>query len=342
MEMSPGGESQSVTLVFQGLTGALVGIGRRAVAAHTLEAAPGDTGKDASVDGTDLTRVVEALGTATDGGAAEGDVTLDGAVDGADVALVVEEWGAQLYLEVDPDLGTCGPETSRIDAFGESVCVEVVARSVQGAVLEFATTPYDILRSAANPCGAKIAACLQDPEVFAALQRVVQRCSSPGSTAQVIGYIHCGPCGENFFGGIVAICGPPGPSNFNITLCDNCPPEDVCRTLAHELVHVAQACEAGVFGPDCEEFNRRWYNKFGRICMELEAYQASGDCPAATDCCDVACRGTAGSWRGGGKARCIECCQALVEHGCCNSGVLRVDCTNPTTGRCSTGGPGAP
>ncbi len=113
--------------------------------------------------------------------ATEGDVTLDGAVDGADVALVVEEWGAELYLEVDPDLGTCGPETYRIEAWGESICVEVVATSTLAAELTVAVgqaaeiDPLEVIHPLANDCGDSIKCCLEEQDIKIAVQLVVER-----------------------------------------------------------------------------------------------------------------------------------------------------------------------
>ncbi len=332
MEMSASGQQQALTLVFQGLTGALVGIGHRAAPSAALEAAPGDADKDATVGGTDMTRVIETLGTATDGGAVEGDVTLDGAVDGADIAMVVEEWGTQLYLEVVPDLGACGDETYRIEAWGESICVEVVASSTEGGMLVVGEDPAETLYTAGNSCGAKLAGCLQEQIVIDALARVRQACGGSGAGGFVIARIFCVPCdSDRRDGWTFAYCHQTAQLPVLIAICDGLPPEAFCTTLAHELVHVAQACGAGVFGPACARFRRVWFDRLARICGELEAYQLSGECEAASDCCNRACISTQPDWRLNG-AGCLACCEALVSHGCCTSGAVTPACavTPPT------------
>ena len=352
MELTPSGQQRSVTLVFQGVTGALVGIGRRAAAAHTLETAPDDADKDVTVGGTDMTRVIETLGSATDGGAVEGDVTLDGAVDGADIALVVEEWGTQLYLEVDPDLSTCGPETYRIEAWGESVCVEVIATSTLGATLTVSTgqvgelDPSEIIHPLDNDCGNSIKCCLEEQDIKVAVQLVVERCWPSVAPNRVIGHIYCSPCtapNEAPTPGFTRVhCDGVGEPRVDITLCYHT--DNLCLTLAHELVHVSQACNAGLFGSNpCGQFWRVWRDPRGVICTELETYATTAECnfAAPANCCERACDSAADRWQDDAIA-CRNCCYQLLSEGCCDGWLLVPNCSGAETGWCTGESSNAP
>ena len=352
MELAPSGQQRSVTLVFQGVTGALVGIGRRAAAAHTLETAPGDADKDVTVGGTDMTRVIETLGTATDGGAVEGDVTLDGAVDGADIAMVVEEWGTQLYLEVVPDLGACGDETYRIEAWGESVCVEVIATSTLAAELTVAVgqaaeiDPLEVIHPLDNDCGDSIKCCLEEQDIKIAVQLVVERCWPSVAPNRVIGHIYCSPCTaeeEARTSGFTRVhCDNTGVKRVDITICARS--SKFCQTLAHELVHLSQACSAGLFArDDCGPFWQVWRDPRSEICTELEAYALETDCGAGppTECCAWACESASRSWRLD-QIACIHCCYQLFGEGCCDGGLLVPNCSGAATGWCAGGSSNAP
>ncbi len=346
------GRVHSQSFVFQSITGALVGIGRRNQVSAGLEVAEGDTDRDVAVDARDMMTVVEGLGATSPNGASDGDVTLDGAVDGADVGVVLQSLGTKLYSPVAIDLGTCAQGTFEVSALGESICVEVIATSTLAAEIMTGiahTGPIDpsqIIHPLQNDCGDKIAACLSDPRVIAAAQVVMSRCWPGGTPNTVIGRIYCSPCtdpdqarGNGF---TTPYCDEAGGRGVNIILCDRS--TDPCRTLAHELVHVSQACQAGLFrGMPCDEYWRMRSDPRGAICRELEAYALAQHCdePSLLGCCEMACRSASSRWQQDLGA-CTNCCYQIVGERCCNGGLLLPECVGTTTGWCSAGDPHAP
>lgn len=343
------GTVSSQSFVFQSITGALIGIGRRAGVTISLEVAEGDTDRDVCVDSSDMLKVVEQLGAPAPNGATDGDVTLDGAVDGADVGLVLQTLGTRLYAPIAIDPGTCATGTYAVQALEETLCVEVIATSTLAAEITIGIgqagpfNPADIIHPFPNECGEKIAACLADSRVIAAAQLVRTRCWPTGTPGTVIGKIYCSPCKEPGEEGAGAItlpwCDGPRDRRVDVYLCDRA--TDPCLTLAHELFHVSQACSIGLFNPQqgCEELRRVWEDPQSTLCGELEAYHGTMDCRGTDprDCCAQACGSAFSSWRtrlGG----CEACCQEMVARGCCVEGMHRPGCPTGTNGPCNAGG----
>ncbi len=350
VDSSGGVASQS--FVYQSITGALIGIGRRAGVTISLEVAEGDTDRDVCVDSSDMLKVVEQLGAPAPDGAADGDVTMDGAVDGADVGLVLQTLGTRLYSPIAIDPGTCAEGTYAVQALGETLCVEVIATSTLAAEIMIGigqagqVDPADIIHPFDNECGHRIAACLTDSRVVAAAQLVRTRCWPTGTPGTVIGKIYCSPCKEAqeaeedpdsiTWGFATPFCRWFQERSVNVTICDSS--RDPCGTLAHELTHVSQMCSMGLFTVSCEGFHIRLNGRRNIICMELEAYAIATNCDLASlhGCCGNACN-SASEWWQGAAERCADCCKQLIDSGCCSGGMLVPGCVGPTSGPCPEG-----
>jgi len=348
--VSASGGSESLSLVYQSITGALIGIGRRAGNLRPLETARGDTDLNVAVDTRDLATVVDGLGMPSPEGAVDGDVTRDGAIDGADVAMVLDALGTQLYLPTAIDVGPCASGSYAVVTQEESMCIARLATSTIAAEImagiavdqaggETPIDPTEIIHPLPNECGDKIAACLSDPRVIAAVQLVRNRCWPSGPPNTVIGRIYCSPCSE-VPGQFEAItrprCGWFQETGVDITICDRAP--DPCPTIAHELVHVSQACANGLFSDSCAAFGVRWRDRRGIICKELEAYAVASGCGATSmhSCCDSACKSAEQFWQNS-NALCLACCHHLVNNGCCNGGLLVPNCASESATLCPTG-----
>ena len=351
--VSASGGSESLSLVYQSITGALIGIGRRAGNLRPLETARGDTDLNVAVDTRDLATVVDGLGMPSPEGAVDGDVTRDGAIDGADVAMVLDALGTQLYLPTAIDVGPCASGSYAVVTQEESMCIARLATStiaaeiMAGIAVDQAggETPFDpseIIHPLPNECGNKIAACLSDPRVIAAAQLVRNRCWPSGPPNTVIGHIYCSPCSERRNRGSTGYtrpqCDTPGVRKVDITICDRS--DDACRTLAHELVHVSQACQGGLFSnATCGEYWRTRFGTYSAICRELEAYALTHVCGSASaiGCCDEACRSVVARWQSD-PISCINCCHQMVGEACCNGGLLNPSCDTAAEGWCARGG----
>ena len=344
------GASATKTFIFNGVTGGLIGTCERAPGRPTIERAIADTDRDAKVAVTDLATVFENLGATEVDGATSGDVTGDGVVDGADVGLVGSSLGNELYGDVIATDAGCPAASVSIQAIDETVCVHAENTTVLAAVLVEGVgnpvDPADIIHPENNACGDRIRECLTDPRVVAAAQLVDARCwpASGGGPTGIIGRIYCAPCASLELGWVQEgfaqpKCGWFVTTSVNITICDGV--VDDCGTLAHELVHVSQACQLGLFTDPCEVVAIRWRDRRGAICRELEAYRTAGQCdddPATPllDCCARACASAELFWQRSIDA-CKRCCEHLRQSACCHEGTLRPNCVQDVDGPCPDG-----
>ena len=290
--------------------------------------------------------VVDGLGAPAPRGAAEGDVTLDGAVDGADIGVVIQALGTNLYSPVVLDPGICATGTFEVHALNEVLCVEVVATSTLGAELMMGIAqagpidPSQIIHPLPNPCGDTIAACLSDPRVIAAAQVVMSRCWPTGTPNTVIGRIYCTPCGDpsgERQGITQPSCGAGRDNTVDILICNES--TDPCAVLAHELMHVSQACQFGLLRAGfCHQFWRSWDFPHNRICMELEAYATTSPCGemGMSGCCEAACRSARDYWQNS-ERRCADCCRLIAIEECCDGGDLFPNCADSAAGECAQG-----
>lgn len=345
------GASATKTFIFNGVTGGLIGTCERAPARPTIERAVADTDRDAKVTATDLATVFENLGATEVDGATNGDVTDDGVVDGADVGLVGSSLGNELYGDVIATDAGCPVASVSIQAIDETVCIHAENTTVLAAVVVEGignpVNPADIIHPLDNECGDRIRACLTDPRVVAAAQLVGARCwpATGGGPGGIIGRIYCAPCpplpdGRKWHGGDVSsICGWFLTTSVNIRICEGT--VDVCETVAHELVHVSQACQLGLFTGPCEVFQIRLRDRRDAICRELEAYRTAGQCDdgpdtALDDCCVRACESVEVIWQGS-EVACMRCCEHLRHTPCCHEGTLRPNCVQDVDGPCPDG-----
>ena len=345
------GSTATLTFIFNGVTGGLIGTCTRSISRPTIERAVADTDRDAKVTVTDLATVFENLGSTEVDGATNGDVTGDGEVDGADVGLVGSSLGNELYGDVIATEAQCPQASVSIQAIGETVCVHADNTTVLAAVLVEGignpVDPADIIHPEPNECGERIRACLTDPRVIAAAQLAGARCwpASGGGPTGIIGRIYCAPCPQSrqpntvLEGFAQPHCGWFVTPSVNITICDTS--SDDCETLSHELVHVSQACQLGLFTGPCEVFHIRWRDRRAAICRELEAYRTAGQCddyPATAlgDCCARACASAELFWQRSIDA-CKRCCEHLRHSPCCHEGTLRPNCVQDVDGPCPDG-----
>jgi len=345
------GEIESRSFVYQSITGALIGIGRRAGTPTVLEAAEGDTDRNLTVDSVDIVKVVDSLGAPSPDGATGGDVNFDGVVDAADIGVVLQNSGTLLYSPTASTPGECTGNSSAVQALGELLCIEIVARSELVAVIMSSVEPVvpggyiipgDILSlPGGSMCDEQIVECIFDNDDIGdrldeALRLIAKRCSALGP-AVIMGYIYCSPCLEPDVlgdrGYAIPICNGAEQA-VHIVICDRAG-VNFCETLTHELVHVSQYCQLGLFRENCAEFWRLFNNPRNRICRELEAYAVAQNCAVADDlspCCVRACKSAEEQWQNL-RGSCLDCCHDLVAGRCCNGGLVRLfSCSNACGG----------
>ncbi len=180
----------------------------------------------------------------------------------------------------------------------------------------------------------------------AALDRIVHACWPAEPAGFVIGHIYCSPCKdspEGELGFTSPRCAGLQTPGVDLTICASAG-ADFCAVLAHELVHVSQACRTGLFNADsCNQFWGTWNDPRGRICMELEAYASATNCAlgSLSGCCDEACDSATQRWQDD-QVACRGCCYQLVGEGCCDGGLLLPNCDGAAIGWCRLEDPNAP
>jgi len=342
------GEIESRSFVYQSITGALIGIGRRAGTPTVLEAAEGDTDRNLTVDSLDIVKVVDSLGTPSPDGAIDGDVNFDGVVDAADISVVLQNSGTMLYSTIASTPSECTGSSYTVQALEESLCIEIVATSELVAVIMSSVEPVvpggellpgGIINTLPGPCADRIIDCLTNngpaADALDKAAKLLARCSTVG-TSVIMGRIYCSPCLEPSLDGVGGFAIPICNDNevaVNIIICDRAG-VNFCAVLAHELVHAAQACQLGLFRGNCSLFWERWRDPRNRICMELEAYNVERNCAVAGDlspCCVAACDSAAAVWQGRTDL-CLACCHELARGECCTGGMVQSECRSTVCG----------
>ena len=298
----------------------------------------GDVDSNAEVTIDDLTVIVENFSLPVPS-RRSGDLNGDGVVGLDDLTEVVMEFGRRGYEPAPTnnallcDLGTAGTAwvTPRAASLFELTLTQIDATTE----IALGTEPapgYFPPGFWLEDCGARILECAADGRVQNALRALWWECDIDHCIPHVT--ITCKPCplnpGANLIraGTTLPVC--RSTRSASVTLCSNGP--DLCATLAHELMHVAQMCSHGLFRDDVEcAVVADWYfNPFNQFCMEFEAHRISGLCEPSlqenlVQCCGHLCN----VYRDGlgwrivpDAAACTEWCGMYAEN-CCQDGEWR-------------------
>jgi hypothetical protein len=331
----PGGESSTRIYVFSPSRGQVLVQFDPIVPSLAPPAAFGDVDADSEVTVADLVTVLENFAIATST-RKDGDLDGDGMVGLADLTEVVTELGRRGFEALEPpqnasdavlcDLGTAGPAwvTPRAPAL---LSLRMVASSTSNEpLLVMEPVPgYFPPGFSTSGCESLLDGCNDDPRVREALRMLYQSCGSSAVTVRV-SCLPVGPAPVNGFrrpARLKVSCFPPP----RMQLCLDTSDDELCRNLAHEIVHVAQVCEAGFLQDDCNEVVRRLLHPLNQLCQELEAHRVAGLCDPTTgsdivDCCELLCRAYREEW-GWRLAGCDNPCEACcTNHGldCCDRG----------------------
>jgi hypothetical protein len=330
-----GGESSTRMYVFSPSRGQILVQFDPMVPSLAPPSVLGDVDADAEVTEADLLTVLENFAVATPT-RESGDLDGDGAVGLSDLTEVITEMGRRGFEALEPpqdaanavlcDLGTAGPAwvTPRAPAL---LSLRMVASSTSNEPL-LVTEPvpgYFPPGFWTSGCESLLDGCNADPRVREALRMLYQSCGSTAVPVRVA-CLPVGPAPVDGFSNPARLdldCLPP----WRVTLYLDTSNGELCRNLAHEIVHVAQYCEAGMLQDDCNEVVRRLRHPLNQLCGELEAHRVAGLCDPSTgsdivDCCEILCRAYRERWRwrlAGCENTCEACC---TNHGldCCDRG----------------------
>ena len=211
----------------------------------------------------------------------------------------------------DSVFGTWTRSIERDD--GVNATAETIGNGIVSAdwlVADFPLSPS--LPFAEGPCLASLSDCFD--EVQSALQAIAAACGNvmpPDFRVQFV-------CERmKPYGKTKANCSD---RTITVVIKEGISEFERCRTVAHELWHVAQACALGFFADplNCVEFDRRWDGQLtnDRLCMEWFAFYGSGEFSNSQDFCESYCRGVRG------QPNCESNCVALIPD-CLSPGVLR-------------------
>ena len=294
---------------------------------------PGDVDGNAEVTNTDPAVILQNF-TLPVPTRQSGDLDGDGVVGLTDLTEVITEFGRRGYEGITPppnaagavlcDLGSAGVAwvTPRASAMMKMLIVETPGS--EALAIETTLVPsYFPPGFFVSSCGQLLDGCDEDPRLQLALRML-----SPACDVGLSVKISCLPGGNpHALGKVHFYCSSSSPRHAAILLNTSSP--DLCGTLAHELVHVAQACAAGFFDGSipCATFNRQGWFLLWSLCSEFEAHQFAGLCEAGsgTDligCCERICAAydTMWSWRAEGCANPCEACCINYALGCCERG----------------------
>lgn len=367
-----GEQIRTRTYIYSGITLRPIALIEPVNAMESIASISADTDNDAIVDEEDLETVIVNLGNPNPKGKWEGDIDESGMVDGIDLMDALINQGASSYVlsnTVPPDSFVCEPldgckSFSAQDENGEWMCVSwmnchqwYIETSEVDDELQFllqempiedlpTVDSYEDALQWKKDCQAEIDLCLSTPNgypyftpVVDAMFRLMECLGLDfdddillNSFIRSILIIEFKQCNGGEAHVVTPICDEGVSRTITMALC--CP-LNYCEFLAHELNHVAQLCELGLFDKDvtCEDFLYRYDNQWNILCMEYEAHVLSGICEfphqdgdgsiGIQNCCLHTCNSAHQHWTDC-QFDCVNCCIALSES-CCIDGQFVCD-----------------